>query len=82
MLRRGASDLAAENMRLRRELVNAKLDLDIGKKGSDVFCEGVAMKCAWIEAQRDEFSVTNMGARLEASWPGQVMSQHRWLPIS
>jgi transposase len=35
--RRPASDLEAENMRLRRELANAKLDLDIVKKAAAYF---------------------------------------------
>ena len=35
--RRPVSDLEAENMRLRRELSNAKLDLDIVKKAAAYF---------------------------------------------
>ena len=35
--RRPASDLEAQNMRLRRELANAKLDLDIVKKAAAYF---------------------------------------------
>ena len=37
VVRRPASDLEAENMRLRRELSNAKLDLDIVKKAAAYF---------------------------------------------
>ena len=65
--RRPVSELEAENMRLRRELANAKPDLDSVKKSGGVFREGVAMKYAWIEPHRDAFSVTRMCARLEVS---------------
>ena len=53
--RRPVSDLESENTRLRRELVNAKLDLDIVKKAAAYFA-------AWAEARSP---LLNSGSRDE-----------------
>jgi hypothetical protein len=49
----GPVDLEAENERLRRELANIKLDLEIVKKSGGVLREGIAVKYAWIESYRE-----------------------------
>ena len=53
----GKADIEVKNARLRRELANAKLDLEIVKKAA-VYFEGVAVKYAWIEEHSDVFSVS------------------------
>ena len=52
--------MEAENERLRRELANAKVNLEIVKSGS-VLCKGIAVKYAWVESNRDTFPVAWLG---------------------
>ena len=61
---------ASTDLRLRRELVNAKLDLDVVKKAAAYFVGAVVMKYAWIKDHLDQFSVTRMCARLKVSCSG------------
>ena len=69
-VKRSVTEVEAENGRLRRELASTKLDLDIVKKSGGVFREGVAVKYAWIDEHRDQYSVTRMCRQLEVSRTG------------
>ena len=66
--KRPAPELKAKNMRLRRELANAKLDLDIVKKSGSVFREGVAVssvcaRCARAWRSRARATTSGEGAK-------------------
>ncbi|PZR70601.1 MAG: IS3 family transposase [Stutzerimonas stutzeri] len=64
------SDLQAECTRLRQENARLKIEKEILKKGSGVLCQGVDVKYAWIEANRDSYSVTLMCRLLGVSRSG------------
>nr|WP_249208153.1 IS3 family transposase [Burkholderia vietnamiensis] len=68
--RRPVSDLEAENSRLRKELASAKLDIEILPKGDGVLREGVAVRYAWIDAHRDQYSVSRLCRVLGVSRSG------------
>ncbi|WP_157071718.1 IS3 family transposase [Steroidobacter denitrificans] len=69
-VKRPVSELEIENTRLRRELANAKLDLEIVKKAGGVFRKGIAVRYAWIEAHRDQYSVSRLCRLLAVSRSG------------
>jgi hypothetical protein len=66
-----AAELEAEVSRLRRELPNAKLDIKIlSKSDNGVLREGVAVKYAWIDLYRDQYSVSRPCRLLSISRSG------------
>lgn len=73
-VKRSGSELEAENARLRRELANTKLDLEIVKKRRRISRRAGALlrpvKYAWIDAHRDRFSVARMCRQLGVSRTG------------
>ncbi|WP_114472704.1 IS3 family transposase [Pseudorhodoferax soli] len=68
--RRPVSELEAENSRLRRELADAKLDVEVLRKGDGVLRQGVAMKYAWIDEHRDQYTVSRLCRVLQVSRSG------------
>ena len=63
-------ELREEIKRLRRELRRAELEARDPKKSHGVFCEGVAVKYAWIREHRDSFPVAVLCDALEVSASG------------
>ena len=68
---------AEENKRLRKQLKRAELEREILKKSHGVFCEGVAVKYAWINEHRDSFPVAVMCDVLNVSPSGYYDSLDR-----
>lgn len=68
--RRPVSELEAENSRLRRELAEAKLDVEVLRKATAYFARGRAMKYAWIDEHRDQYTVSQLCRVLEISRRG------------
>ncbi|EPO6253782.1 IS3 family transposase [Salmonella enterica subsp. enterica serovar Bareilly] len=57
---RSVAELESEVLQLRKELNEARLERDVLKKATGVFCTGVAEKYALIEQWRQEFPVEVM----------------------
>ena len=71
-------DVPAEASPIKRPV--SELDLEIAKKGGGVFREGVAVKYAWIEANRDLYSVSGMSSLLGVSRTGYCQWQSHVQP--
>ncbi|WP_371876388.1 IS3 family transposase [Pseudoduganella chitinolytica] len=52
---RSVAELEAENAQLRKQLAQAEMERDIGKKSGGVLCARVAAKYAWIKTMRLNF---------------------------
>lgn len=78
-LHRPVTELEAENSRLRKELFDAKLDVEVIRK-TVCFCKGVAMKYAWIEHHHDKYTVSRLRRGLRSAYrqrkPGVGLLAH------
>ncbi|WP_459906095.1 IS3 family transposase [Caballeronia sp. HLA56] len=74
---RPINELEAENSRLRKELASARLDIEILRKGDGVLREGVAVKYAWIDEHRGQYSVTRLCHVLTVSRSGYCQWRKR-----
>ncbi|MEW6369919.1 MAG: transposase [Pseudomonadota bacterium] len=67
---RSVAELEAEVTRLRKELANANVEVEILKKSHRVLCTGVAAQYAQVKAMRPDFPVERLCRAFDVSRSG------------